>query len=138
MGMYVWRRCSKCGALLRESGYHYVALGNPIVNCQKCNALIKLDHINEWESLSLGGKIYHLIASLKTALVLSVFIGLLISLIMKLIHREIELTDLFIISPIIAFIFTIIMDIKNISSSKKRMADANYRKSLEIFGLIKK
>lgn len=137
MGRYVWRSCPKCGYRIESGVIHYVALGSPIMNCPKCNALIKLDHINEWELLSLGGKIYHLITSLKTALVLSVFIGLLISLIMKLIHKEIDLITLYIISPIIAFIFTIIMDIKNISNSKKRMADTNYRKSLINFGFIK-
>lgn len=137
MGTYVWRSCPKCGYKIESGVIHYVALGSPIMNCPKCDNLLKLDHINEWELLSLGGKIYHFVASLKTALFLSVLAGFLIALIMKLIHKEIDLITLYTISPIIAFIFTIIMNIKNISDSKKRMSDSNYRKSLENFGFIK-
>jgi len=137
MGRYVWRSCSRCGYKIESGVIHYVALGSPILNCPKCNASIKLDHINEWELLSFGGKLYHFVASLKTALVLSVLVGFLIALIMKIIHKEIDLITLYIISPIIAFIFIIAMDIRNIRRSKSRMANSDYRKSLENVGLIK-
>ncbi|HPN54569.1 MAG TPA: hypothetical protein PLB52_01410 [Candidatus Moranbacteria bacterium] len=137
MGMYVFRRCPKCGALLENSGYLYVSLGNPVVNCPKCKAPIKAGNINEWELMSSGSKIYHIIAAIKTALVLSVFIGFLISLCFKLISKEIELTTLFVISPMIGFSIEILLTIRSVYNSKKRMGDAKYRRFLAGVGIAK-
>lgn len=132
MGRYVWRSCSNCGYRIESGVVHYVAIGNPLFTCPKCNASIRLNHINEWELMSLVGKIVHLLSSLKTALFLSVLTGFLISLIMKLVNQEIDILTLFFISIIIAFTFTIIMVVRNILDSKKRMSEPEYRKMLSI------
>ena len=137
MGTYVWRSCPNCGYQIESGVSHYVAIGNPIYKCPSCGFQIKLDHINEWELMSFWKKFFHLLSSLKTALFFSVAVGFLISIITNIINKEIDIIWLFIISPIIAFSFTTIMVIKNISNSKIRMKNPKYRESFENIGLIK-
>ena len=68
MGVYVTRKCPQCNFVLERMARDYVAVGSPFVECPRCGATIRLDHVEEWDSKDFSSKLYFLFIHAYTCL----------------------------------------------------------------------
>lgn len=45
--------CPKCKTTLENWQHSYIAFGNPLITCPNCKAVVRLSHINEWDSMPI-------------------------------------------------------------------------------------
>ena len=142
MGIYVRRKCPKCGYTLENFTQDYTAIGPPFAICPYCKAIIILDHINEWGLMSFGDKakylFLHFYSNLVWGLGIAILLMMLIILVFKLDinypslyeHRTIlgltGFSGLFLTFAAQTMAFT-----KTVLRSMKRMRDPEYQKILQ-------
>lgn len=147
--MYQTKRCPECGKLY-ESGLYREKIGKPIVSCYFCGTKFIDKSVNEWELRGIGSKIgYFIVLALDVfafgiiaAMVVSLLI-LLPDILFKTSFSHFMLNDgnyfigLGIVCIVINLIRIIFRESKDISASKTRMTDPNYRQEMKLAGLLK-
>lgn len=143
MPMYVIRSCPSCNNVL-ETSSDYHALGKPYRVCQQCRALIRLDHITEWELKDSLEKLTYIGEIAIAALVIGIAGGIItlicLNFFVKLLYmNSIDLTPLYLwalFGIIISFGVFALRLRKEIQDSKNRMKNLNYREELTKIGIL--
>ena len=130
MGVYVTRKCPKCGYAFERFVRKYVALGKPFEVCPTCRTIVLFNHINEWDLMSNWDKVKFIIIHTYTVLLYSMGVFILIAAASGLIRSGLAIFVIFIISVSIAFLISIPLLQKDIQESRYRMQDPEYQKEL--------
>lgn len=147
--MFQTVRCPNCGKV-HSSGIYREKTGSPIARCAFCLEYFIDKSVNEWELRGAFGKFYYILFTLTDVAVtgllsamLILFLIILPDLIFKTRWSVFMLNDanafigLIVVCTIINLVRVVVRESRDLKASKARMADAQYRQSLESAGLLK-
>lgn len=134
--------CPKCHRILENWHPSYIKFGNPLITCPNCKTVVRMSHINEWESTSLLKKLDYILTFYGQAILFPGFGTVLVGLIIdNLFNTRLFVVDnnpkplLLILASICASIFLIrnhFLFIAKVEESRERTKDPIYRKQLGI------
>ncbi len=125
MALYVTRKCPNCRFVL-ERARDYIAIGDSIVTCPNCSQKIILEHINEWEDLSLWWKIRYILTELYTCFLWGLGVVIVLYGVTEYLFKNLFQDAFFLILALVGlfatYVIRIYLFIKEIKESKERTA----------------
>lgn len=137
MSTYVKRKCGNCSGTIENWTRDYRTIGTPLMKCENCGALNKVDHITEWDLMSKFEKMSWIFGIL-SAFYYTLFTVLLFALVAYLL--SLEMGTISIVSAIILGLslrYSLLYFA--IRESRKRMHDSHYRMMLrdsDVFEIV--
>lgn len=139
MGVFVTRKCPRCGNIFEHMEPSYVGVGRPFYGCGNCGTIVKVDHINEWDLMKLSVKAYHFLALTKTSLMYGI-IPSLVYLFYAMIQGFEASDPIFLyfwgVSFLVIFLVGTVNLYLSIKRSKERMSDKKYVEFLKENGFV--
>lgn len=87
MAVYAKRTCPGCGSTLEGWHRDTLAIGNPLISCPNCAALLRRDNVNEWELLRGWQRVRFVIGYLYSGLLWMVGGGFLVPVALAIVRQ---------------------------------------------------
>ena len=147
MGLMVELTCRTCGHPVYIEGEETHGLGKPYVRCSNCKSMVLMGRRSEWQLKSFGSRAVYVLSECAPAMVLPLFLVFAVLggfwLTAEFTGRINDIALVGIPAAVYAIATAIAMRgalkrvAREISRSRRRMLNADYRHKLKHMGLLK-